>query len=73
MNEIIFNYKDLEYKIKCNPNETFMDICNKFGEKIKIPIYYIDFYYNGNKLNKKLTIKELPILKSENSKNNNIM
>ena len=60
MNEITFKYYSNDYKIKYNPNEKLQDIFNKFGKKIKYPIYYITFFYNGNKLNNNITIKDIP-------------
>ena len=60
MNEITIKYFSKDYKIKYRPNEKLQDIFNKFGEKIKCPIYYITFFYNGNELNNNITIKDIP-------------
>ena len=44
MNEITFKYYNIDYNIKYSLNEKLKDIFNRFGEKIKYPLYYITFF-----------------------------
>ena len=60
MNEITFKYYNIDYNIKYSLNEKLKDIFNRFGEKIKYPLYYITFFFNKNKLNNNITIKDIP-------------
>ena len=60
MNEITFKYYNIDYNIKYSLNEKLKDIFNRFGEKIKCPLYYITFFFNKNKLNNNITIKDIP-------------
>ena len=60
MDVITFKYYEKDYNIKYSQNEKLKDIFNRFGEKIKCPLYYITFFFNKNKLNNNITIKDIP-------------
>ena len=51
MASVIFNYKGIETKMKCNINDKMKGIYNKYGAKLGIDISKLYFIYNGNKIN----------------------
>ena len=70
MYKVIFAYKGKEIIIQCNIQDEFKEICNRFALKAEIDISKIYFIYNGNKINYKLTLRE--IINEEDLKRNTI-
>ena len=60
MDKIIFKYEEIDYQIKCNPEDKMKDIIHDFLIDIgKKEIDNLLFFYDGNQINYEITLKEL--------------
>ena len=60
MEEIEFSYKGINTTIKCDPNDSFGNVIEKFSKKIEINLNSVDFLYSGNQIqNKEESINEI--------------
>ena len=57
--KVIFNYKDKQFEIECEPDELMIDICKKFIEQNSenLDIDSLSFWYKGNKIELQTTFE----------------
>ena len=59
MSIVNFLYKGVETTVQCQENEKMKEICNKYGNKVKLESNSLYFMYNGNIIDLKLKYKEI--------------
>ena len=57
--KIIFEFKGMKTKIKCEKSEKIRNITKRYGTTVGIDINRIDLVYNGNKVNEELSFEEI--------------
>ena len=76
MAEVIFNYKDNEYKIQCQENQKLEEICNHFISKLKLnenDIYYSYDGKSGSMFDKNLSFEQMANSLDKERKKMNIL
>jgi hypothetical protein len=56
---VFFSYEKRTIQIMCTPKEEMLKVFEKFASKLQMNINDFEFFYEGNKINKNLTILEL--------------
>ena len=59
MSEVVFIYNGKKIKIRCNKDDKLKDICEKFINESQIDKNSIYFLHNGEKINEKLTFRNM--------------
>ena len=73
MLNISFNYNGLITKVQCNLNDKFQNVIQLLKQKIEIDIQKVLFLYNGNKVDKTLTLNELANQNDKESKEMSVL
>ena len=68
MLNVVFKFQGIETKIQCNIHEKLEKIFDKFVSKVGIDMSQIYSLYNGNKIDEKLSVKD--IINEEDTKRN---